>query len=78
MRARQKTQECPRLPDMGEELMTLFHTFSTHLASLHYEEVALDCGCRKEVIDGIQVDSPEPQVEGAKITQSSLTQRRRS
>ena len=74
MHGRQKSQEFPRWPDMDEELTTLFHHNSTHLTSLHYEEVALDRGWRKKVINFIQVDAPESQVEAAKITQSPLTQ----
>ena len=42
VRGRQKSQEFPRWPEM--ELITLLHIVSTHLTSLHYEEVALDGG----------------------------------
>ena len=76
MHGRQKSQEFPRWPDndMDEELITFSHPVSTHLTSLHYEEVALDRGRRKKVINFIQVDSPEAEVEAAEITQSPPTQ----
>ena len=74
MRGLQKSQEFPRWPDMDRVLITLFHYVSSHLAGLHDEEVALDRGGSKKVINFIQVDVPKAEVEVAKITQSSLPQ----
>ena len=75
MHGRQKSQEFPRWPDvMDGQLITLFHYISSHLAGLHYEEVALDRGGSEKVINFIQVDAPKAKVEVAKITHSSLSQ----